>query len=275
MRVSVILGTGVAALGIGFGVYQLWPYVYKPGPEKQALSPQAQERADQLQEAIANDDPARYTTPTSDEEVTRLWEDEMSQRVLSSAQQVVTAPDLPPGSPRTFAQAAWTALEPKLIGDFDAYLASIATLGGIPPQSEEDIENLRSYFNARTSYLKYAPLNPSGAEVRRFVTDGTTRNATEDFASYATAGIRGVNSSSNSKTYPLSSAYVSRKLDAWEMIVPIRILTDEGEYGPGFISVVLSWDPLTQGWMPIQNRLYYSLHPHTGLLKKQGIPGYN
>lgn len=258
---ATIVGASVAVVGVAFGAWRIWPHVSNSGAVPSLLDPDVEALREQMEEARTNDDPARYAAPADASEAASLVRS-AEANLVSAASAVLVAPDLAAQAPRTFAEAARLALEPLLTGDFEAYQASVAVFGGTMPDSPDELAALRSAYLNGTKLIALAPFDPDGVQVRAFATDGRKRAMEADIPWMVSAGLAGVRESTNPDRYALVASYTSRRLDAWEAMIPIRLRTTKGE-GPGVLSVALAWDPVERRWVPVEYRVYYSVD--TGL----------
>lgn len=186
---------------------------------------------------------------------------ELERQLVQQVRAVDDLSSLPVEDQRSFARTAAEKVTPYLTGDFDTYFNQIALFGGTPP-NPSSIKGVELAWRAKSPMLKFASIALEHAQTRRLPGQQTKQAFMQDVRDMFAMGIErpSIASSVNHNFYPAVADWRAKKLDAFEVRVPIRLTTavKDKELRTVMIGVAFAQNPATGQWQPVETRLYYS-----------------
>lgn len=158
---------------------------------------------------------------------------------------------------QSFANAASLAIKPFLLGSFEDYQSSVKALGG------ESVD--KEYYTSQEGYHRQFAMRPvstdEGVRVVPFARHGVDRSFEEWHMSLGdplVTGKLGISTTANIKRYPAVTSYRTRKLDVYEVRIPILALAydDPMREISAQLGVALAWDSAANRWQPVQYLVY-------------------
>lgn len=243
-----LFAAAFAVVGVSLAIWINWaPHA---GSRRAARAPAAVVQS--TPEEAAREAPVQFGyRPIQDVEAAEQAVRDLQQTVFEKARRDTELAKLGEEAVESFARAAMLVFRPLVVGS--GHGESIEALGGVPPDSR-----YLAMFETQRQEFALRPVAIEGARIISFARGGvertfeeTHRTVMEDYGSLPMAlGTR-----TNPKRYPAVASFRKRRLDAYEVRVPMMALAYKRPDVELAVSVgiALVWDPDARRWQPVQS----------------------